>query len=308
MPASDLQLSFGGLTCGAGTPYRIRTITGLRDFEAVASDEAAASRWGTLVGADQVDAAKVSIEFVFANDSTVLADLQAAFLPAPQTSPASLGELAWKWPDEPEMFRQARCRRRARVLSPVSERTGGMVVMLVELQAPDPRAYSTAVQEDALAPFGDDSLGLDLTQSSGVNVGLDLDQSSGVNLGVDLSGTTGAGTVVVVNAGNTESWPVVTFTAPAGMVSWRLQNLTTGEVAEFRWPLGAGEQMVVDFASVATPKPGDAVLVAGAPRYSAWLHPRTPLALVEGPNEFRFDVLDGDGAAVAVVESRSAWL
>lgn len=309
MPGSDLQLSFGGLVTGAGTPYRIRTITGLRDFTVRSTDDSTATRWGSFVGGDQVESASIQIEYVYANDPDVTRALEVAFSPAVQSIPSALQEMGWKWPGEVELVRYARCRRRQRAMSYQSERTNGPVSMLVELQAPDPRAYSAAVHQDVVSPFSDDSLSFDLTEGTGTSLGTDLDAGAGGDLGINMAGTGGAGTVFVSNAGNTDTWPTVTFRAPGGMSHWRLHNLWTGQFAEFVFALGPGQEMVVDFAAKATPKTGDVVTVDGAARYAAWIHPRAPLAFPAGVSELRLDVLDGDETnALALVEWRDAFL
>jgi hypothetical protein len=309
MPSEDLQLSFGGLTCGKSTPYRIRTIEGLDDFAARGADDTIAGRWGSLVGSDMVESPRIVVEFIFPNDPSTILDLEAAFRPAPQSAPSSLLPLMWKWPGKEERIRWARCRRRTRPMTVQSERTNGPVSMFVELYAPDPRAYSADLHSEAAPPFTADSLYLDFTDGTGGDLSFDFTDGSGGDLSFDFAGTAASGTIIVRNSGTVASYPRVTFAAPLGMERWSLTNLTTGDEATFIYPLGSGQQMVVDFAVVATPATGDAVLVNGTARYSAWRHPRVPLTVEPGDNEFRFDVLDGDTTnALALIEWRHAYV
>lgn len=301
MPSGDLQLSYNGLTVGKDTPYRIRSISGLRDFSVRGNDEGTATRWGTFIGTDQVESSSITIEFLFGWDPAVIRDLATAFSPEPPGYGDTLSELAWKWPDEPELFRWARVRRRSRSMTYQSERVGGATTMLVELQAPDPRAYSVTVVQEQLGGFVSDSLGSD------IDTGTDLTVGSGTSLGFDFGGEPGSGSIFITNEGTTDTWPTVTF---SGNISrWRLRNLTTGDYTEFAWPLSAGQVLVADMPIKATPRTGDAILIDGAPYYQAWQHPRVPLVLVPGVNELRFDVLEGDpSGATAQVEVRAAYI
>lgn len=310
MPGDDLQLSFGGLTVGKGTPYRVRNITGLRDFSVRSTDDSSASRWGSFAGPDQVESSSITIEFIVAYDQGTIRNLETAFAPADQSSPSALLPLSWKWPDDVEVYRLARCRRRTRAMTPQSERANGAVSMLVELQAPDPRMYAAAPHLETLLPFGEGTLGFNFTVGSGADIGMNWPTGTGTNIGANYAGERGSGTVFAPNDGNATTFPTVTFIGPPdGMNRWRLRNLWTGESADFAWPLGAGEQMVVDFAVKATPKTGDAVTVDGAARYSAWQHPRVPLRLPAGVSELRFDVLEGsETGALAQIEWNDAWI
>lgn len=309
MPSEDLQLSFGSFTCGKSTPYRIKEISGLEDFSVRSQDDTTASRWGSLISADEAGAATIVIEFIFPNDPNTILALEQAFLPASQSAPSTLTPLMWKWPGKNSRLRMARCRRRSRPMTVESERPGGAVSMFVELHAPDPRIYSADLHTASVPAFGGDGLGVELSVGSGTGLGVDLSVGSGTGLGIDFSGTSGGGTVFCVNAGTVESWPAVTFVAPLGMNSWRLTNITTNEAGSFQFPVSGPQQFVVDWSIVATPAIGDAVTLDGAARYSAWQRPRIPVSVAPGYNEFRFDVLDGDDTnAYALIGYHDAWL
>lgn len=294
MLAEDLQLSFAGLTCGKGTPYRIRQITGLMDFDTTAVDSPPGNRWGSIPSLDLADAATITIEFWFPNDPATVAALRAAFAPSEQYSGVVLVPLVWKWPGEVEKFRLARCRRRSQAMSHVSERTGGPVSMLVELNAPDPRAYATEIRSESIPAFAGDAFYLTLDQGSGTDLGFDMAAGSGADQGFNFSGSSGGGLVVLRNDGTSSVWGNVEFTAPAGLSRWRLVNLTTGDEANFEFGLSGPTPLVVDFEAAATPKTGEVVTYDGESRYSAWLHPRVPLAIPPGDSQWRFDVFEGD--------------
>lgn len=188
---------------------------------------------------------------------------------------------------------------------------GSAVQWGTTLVAADWRKYSTTEQSVLLGPYTVPSDGLDLTLDSGVNLGLDESAGSGVDLGVDYTGTPGAWPdAEVSNGGTAVVYPVIEFRGPSSssMTSFRLSNLTTGDVVSIATTVNAGESLWADMGAAYGIRTGSPVTLGGVTRYGDWASPRTPFGLVPGANVLRFEVLAGTSTnASARVTWRSGW-
>jgi hypothetical protein len=299
--AADYQVVFGGFTIGDLTEYDIVDITGLEGLEVRSNDVVRPSGWGAIAQAAFVNPKVIDIEVECPADSTLIRALEAAFTPPALDAPAALVTTTIKFPGREEWQLKTRCARRGRSRNIQSEL--GLTTIVIQLEAPDPRLYSSTLSQASSPAFVVDGGGLELTAGSGANLGTDLTVDSGAALGVDLSAVVGSGLVTVINTGTVATFPTVTFTAPAGMSQFRLSNLTTGEVADFVQTVNPGEAFIVDW----TPDAALPVSIGGASRYSSWQAPRVALRIVPGSNLFRFDVFVGVASgAQALVQWRSA--
>lgn len=200
--------------------------------------------------------------------------------------------------------------RRASAIE-VTWHDGVAVTWGVTLVAADWRKYSVLGNSLLLGPYTVPTSGLDLTASSGVNLGLDETASSGVDLGLDYTGSTGAyPDQEAVNAGSAVVFPVIEFRGPSSssMTSFKITNLTSGDVLEIDTTVNAGESLLADMGIAYGIKAGSPVTLNGVTRYGGWVSPRTPWGLQPGTNLLRFQVLAGTSTgATAFVTWRSGW-
>lgn len=113
-------------------------------------------------------------------------------------------------------------------------------------------------------------------------------------------GSAGAGgTVSVTNAGDLETWPVLTITGP--VLNPVVRNNTTGDEMRFTIDLPAGEFLTVDTLN-------RTVLLDGTAnrRNTVAMGSRWP-AIVPGVNEFLFRATSSTTDASLVIRYRSAW-
>ncbi len=179
MTLSDYQVSYGGVTLGPGTSYRIKNIDGLRGLPQLrVSDYAKLKRHGTYSGVDVLEGRHVTMDVVAKGVSasdfeTQLANLEAA------TIPLLTGTLvmSFKLPSRIQQRVNARVRKRSDLILPTYGKLWTEISL--ELFCPDPRVY-------------DDSL--TTTNSS-------------------------AGSATITNAGNFESRPVITVTPSSSPVT-----------------------------------------------------------------------------------------
>ena len=299
--ASDYQVVFGGFTIGDLTDYDVVEITGLEGHEVRSNDVVRPAGWGAIAQSAFVNPKLVDIQVEVPADALLLQELEAAFVPPGLDAPAALVSTVFKFPGREEWLVQARCARRGRARNIQSE--VGLTTVMIQLEVPDPRLYSSTLSSSAASAFVVAGGGFEFDQSSGVNLGFDFTVGSGANLGFDMTAVVGSGLVVAVNAGSVATFPTVSFTAASGMSQFRLSNLTTGEVADFVQTVNPGETFIVDWSPGALLP----VSIGGASRYTSWQSPRVPIRLAPGSNQFRFDVLAGvSTGASALLQWRSA--
>jgi hypothetical protein len=174
--------------------------------------------------------------------------------------------------------------------------------------ATDPRIYDATPLSNSLPVFVSGSAGIKLSLGAGVDLGTKMTLGAGVDIGLKLVGASGSGLVTCTNAGSVATYPVMTFSAPAGMSAWSVTNQTTGQVFTVVQSISAGESLIADMKAAATGRATLPISVSGASRYGSWQPPRTPFALVPGANVLRFDVATGDPNAACLISWQSATL
>ena len=306
MTAADYQLDFNGTIMGDGTAWDVVSWAGLEEWTTRGTDVVAPTLWGTIPGSTFVDPKVVTIT-VESVDPTNMLLLEAALMPPADNSATDLVPIRWKFPNREELKVSGRCSRRARNRDLAA--TAGLTRLTFELQIPDPRAYSAATTSYSIPVFVAGVAGWDSTAGTGVDAGWDSTAGTTVDAGWDSTvGAAGAGLANVTNSGTVNTYPVITFTAPAGMSAWSVTNQTTGQVLAFTQTLNTGESLIADMQIVATGKPGVPISIGGASRYGSWTAPRTPFVLIPGVNLLRFDVPTGDQNAAAALAVQSAYL
>jgi hypothetical protein len=231
---SPFQYAYNGLTFGAGTDVQVSGIpVGLRDLPPVRTGDVPKSRQhGVIAGknyfADRVIQYKVE---VFAPRShtfeQTVASVSAAFPNV--TDPAFLLPLSFNLSAEWSEARQVWCRP-TKTNVPIDPTYGVQhMVGMLELRAPDPLIYS-------------------LTRHS-VSAGLPS-PTAGLHFPVTFPATFGAstgGSMVAVNAGTENTYPVVTITGPCTTPSVSLAS--TGQFLTVSLTLGASDTLVIDMGA-----------------------------------------------------------
>jgi hypothetical protein len=311
MALNDWEMTFNGLTIGGYidvTDYDLTSVEGLEGFDVRTNDEVLPSFWGSQPGGDFVNPRSMIIGVqAYPELTTEAAAFETAFQPPVQATPTTLQALVFKLPSQAE--RRVMCRVRRRFRTRQSGRPGDMGQWLVQLDAPDPRVYASALSTVNATPYLSDTSGIDYSVGSGVDLAFEYSVGSGTDLAVEYSGTVGGGSINAVNDGNTDTYPTFTFTTLSSMDQWTVINDTTLEQASFVFPLTTGHTLIANMAAVATGVLDPAVTTNGDPNYAAWLVPRVPIRLVPGANSLRFIVDSGttDGQALSVTY-RSAWI
>ena len=305
MTASDYQLDFNGTVIGDGTAWDVVSWDGLEQFSTRGTDVVLPTAWGAIPGSSYVDPRVVTIT-VESVDPTNILLLEAALLPPANASPDSLVPIRWKFPNREELLVSGRCSRRARARDLTTAL--GLTQFTFELEIPDPRCYAATPSQVSLTVFVSGSSGFELSAGANVNLGFDLTVDATTNLGFDLVGASGSGLQTLTNAGQVDTYPIIAFSAPAGMSSWSVTNQTTGQVLTIVQTLNVGETLIANMVAAATGTADLPISLSGVSRYGSWQAPRTPLRLIPGPNVLRFDVAAGDLNATALVTASSAYL
>ena len=305
--AYDYQLDFNGLVMGDGTLYDVVDWSGLEEFSTRNTDTAIPAGWGAIGGSSFVDA-RVATIVVECLDPTAVVLLEAGLTPAPLSAPATLYPVRWKFPNREELVAYGRVARRSR---PRTVTTAlGLTQVTFELELPDPRAYAYVASNLSAPVYFAGTTVLDLATGSGGGLGFDLTVDATTNLGFDFGGIAPSGQVAATNAGDVETFPVVTFTVAGGLVGqWSLTNLTTGGVLALGGALNPGDTLIVDCRPVNTGATAiTPVLLNGVSAFAYWQAPRVPLALVPGANLLQLDVQSGSGTLSGLVSWQSAYL
>jgi len=301
---SDYQASFNGLTFGAGTQWPFIEIVGLEEFAVRNTDTPAPTLWGLFPGVDYASERVITMTVLFIGDPSLVYQFEAAFLP----SSTALLPFVYKLPGREEMTVSARCRRRSRPVSKDSQY--GLLEFVVELDAPDPRRYSNALQQSQVSPFVSGSAGLKMTVGAGTGLGFLMNVGAGTGLGLKMTSIAAFGAQALSNNGNVDTYPTFVFTnVGTGMSSWTVINDTTGISATFNQTVQVGDTFTVTMGAVATPTSGLPVNFNGVSRYGTWQVPRLPLSLAPGVNSLRYIVNSGDaGNARCLATWRNAYL
>ena len=145
MVLPNYGFSYGGVTCGPGTEYRINSIDGLRSMpELRTSDYARLKHHGAYSGVDVLEGRVVTIALTVIGTSQ--ADLDASLTAIEgATVPLLTGAspLSFQLPGEVAKRLNARARKRAVSIVPTYNLNWAQ--MTLEFFCPDPRIYSDAL-------------------------------------------------------------------------------------------------------------------------------------------------------------------
>lgn len=303
--ASDYTVSFGGITIGNGTAIPLMNATGFEDLPDVRTDDVDLGyAWGETPGTDYSAGRDIVLDFLILDSGsgdffTTVEAVKAASIIGSETT------MTFQLPGRVSRSISCRPRRRSIPVTPDYQFRYGLAS--IEFHATDPRIYDAAAS-NSLPVFVSGSAGFKMSLGAGVDLGVKMTLGAGVDLGLKFTGISGTGLVTCTNAGSVNTYPVMTFSAPAGMSQWSVTNQTTGQVFSVVQTLGAGETLIADMKSAATGRSSLPISISGASRYGSWQAPRTPFALVPGANVLRFDVTTGDPNAACLISWQSATL
>jgi hypothetical protein len=278
---SDYQLTYRGLTIGAGTPWQIQSLSGLEDLPDLRTgDTPRAYRHGAVPGLDLADGRTITLELMVFDSGTGNFAANVEQLKGISSPLADETELVYQLPGR--LGRSIRCRPRRRSL-PVdleySFRKGNAVI---ELFATDPRIYDEFATSNVIA----------LPSAA---TGLTFDASAPFVFG---SAGTG-GTLNVLNQGNT---PAPWFARIDGPVTDPTLTLAaTGQQVRLVGTVNAGEFLSIDSLAPSV------VLNGTASRYSWSAGPGSVWwELPVGTSAVQFGATAGTGTCTFTY--RSAWL
>lgn len=276
----DYQLTFRGLTIGAGTPWQIERLEGVEDLPQLrTTDLDISGRHGQAPGNDLLSGRAVMVSLlVFPGPTATFAQnveaLKAITVPQPAESDLVV-ELPGRLP------RVLRCRPRRRSLPVDVEYSFQYGRAAVELWATDPRIYAQAASSSVI--------GLPSAAT-----GLTFDAPAPFVFGSAGFGNAAA----ITNAGN---FPAPWIASIAGPVTNPVITLAdTGESVLLVGTVNAGETLVVDSAA-------PAVLLGGTASRYAWVGPgSTWWTLPPGPSTVQFGATAGTGTCTFT--TRSTWI
>lgn len=275
---ADYQLTFGGLTIGAGTNIQILGATGLEDLPAVRSGDLDVGYMdGQVPGLDLASGREITVDVLVLDSGagdyfTTIEALKAATVVASAES-----TLTYQLPGRAARACRARPRRRSIPVDTQYQFRYGKGAL--QFYATDPRWYDTAFTAAAMSlPSATSGLTFPATASF-------------------VFGSAGTGgSVVVNNLGNYPAPWVATFTGPLVQPSLQLGS----QVVTFAGTLNAGETLVVDSL-------GRSVLLNGtASRYS-WVTSTSVWWFIPiGSSSVQFNAASGTGTCSFAY--RSCWL
>lgn len=280
----DYQLTIGDLTLGDGTPYLIpKGPAGLGLPEVRISDTPRPQDHGLFWGVDyfgkQAITFQVEILGDTAEDTTALMDALAAVWqpPAPGLGTDAVVPLTVDLPGQIPRSWDGRPRRAAYNLENLK---AGVIVATLQYDAADPRLYDAAtVLSTAAATAGG---------------GRTYDRVYPL---VYAAGGTG-GTLIVTNAGNFPSRPVLRVLGPS--TTPRIENIEAGRFLAADMAVAAGEYLEFDLDA-------HTVMLNGtASRYGSLVPGSSWWELAPGDNSIKFTAADSTGTLELTY--RSAWL
>lgn len=286
----DWQVSYGGLTIGAGTPYRlVPPLDGLQDYPDVRTgDQPRLRRHGLIAGADFLGGRSVTWQVrVTDRDPAAFAaawsTLRAAWTPGASVE----APLSFQVPGVAGGGTRRIVGRPRRLSMSVDQyHRLGTAAAVIQFECSDPRIYDDA--EQAL------STGL-AASVPGLSWPLSWDLSWG--------GLSTSNTVTVTNAGTFDTPWSARIDGPVTNPS--IENVDTGQILAFAadggLTLGDGEFLIVD-ADTRT-----ALLNGTASRYNTLASPVSWWDLPPGDTALRFGG-STTGSPTLTVTWRSAWI
>jgi hypothetical protein len=229
-PASDGQITYAGLTLGAGTPYRITAVSGWQDMPGLDSGNVPrAGQPGSYAGDLLAQTRIVEVDLTIRAGAGSISDAVAALRAATAIRQSGDDEapLVLALADEP-LYVLARPIRRAIPMDP-TYRVGVISGVAIQFEATDPRRY----------PVGDTGAG-----STGLPViagGLVWPLTWPLDWG-DAGST---GQLTVTNIGDAPASPVLTVRGLLG-APWSVTLVETGQTLVYDLPLAATDAVEID--------------------------------------------------------------
>lgn len=228
---SDRQMSFGGLTIGPGTPYRIQVANGL-DLPTIRSGDSTRPRdHGELIGLDLMKGRTVDLSILTTSDGTGLDHALKALGAA--TVPGGTTEVPlWVKPlDLPQLVTMCRVRKR-KIPWTLTFMVASVAKTDLQLHSTDPRLYGATLNPSAHLPI---PLG-----------GLSFPATFPLSFG----GGSATGDIAITHGGNAEMRPVLVIAGPCtnpkvvnDQAGW---SLTFTNPTQTGYTLATGESLTVD--------------------------------------------------------------
>ena len=283
---ADWELEFNDLLIGGDTDFSVASVEGLLDFDVRTSDRELLRRHGLHAGDDFLSGRTVTVAVEVYNETSLDSAMQS-FLEAFVPASGELG-LAMQLPgiaNGNKVRLNSRVRRRSSAVD--LEWYRGIPVVIVELEATDPRLYAAAASSVSA---------VSITASTG---GLDWDAGVTNQLQWPLSwGSFTSGEFTATNAGNFETPGVFTLQGP--LTNPRVVNTTQGKKLDMGITLSASETLVIDTGA-------RTILLGGtASRYSTLTSDSEWFQLGAGGDTIQLAADSGSGSISATW--RSAWV
>ena len=269
MALNDYEFSYRGLTFGGTTNYEVDKESGILDLSMRDATRVFPRRHGALPGKSLAN--QKIIEFIIVPRSATPAtlagyieDIVNAFNPFDYPDPDETNDkLVFKYPGFPEQFVYARPLKRTLPGGRTQVSEMGVRPIAIQMFAYDPRRYELPL----------------------------------IDSGVKVTSTTWD----VVNGGNIDTYPEVTFVAD-GSGDCLLTNNTTTETLDIQGA-GAAATVIADMHRTIRGETIQLLVYVGATdKYTKWQLPRTPFKLQPGTNSLTVTT-----GASAQVKHYDAW-
>jgi hypothetical protein len=279
---SDWQMTYNGLTIGAGTTYGISAINGLGSIPEIRSSDQDRTRvHGQYAGLDLFTGRDIDVEVTIPSkhpSDSVWQAFSAAFVGGQETEIPLVIQMPGIAGGS-EIQVNARVRKLSMPMD--MEYYTGTGRVLLQFHATDPRLYSTNQQ----------SVSTNQATTSG---GLTFNATFNLSFGGAITG----GQATVTNSGEFSTPWEATIAGP--VVDPRIINNTTGQVLSFTGSIGASESLVVSSLE-------RTVLLNGTASRYRWLNIGSQWWDLP-PGNTVFQYAAGSGAGSLTVTCRSAWI
>ena len=280
---ADWQLAYNGLDLGDTTSFDLVDIEGLGIPAVNGADLELIGRDGLHPGVDRLGGRFFELSFEVDDAPTNLAAFGAAFAPVdPEGDPSEL-PLVFQIPGVAGGgIRRILCRTRA-AATPIGlqRNRSDIAEVIVPLAATDPRIYAETESSDSTGlPAGSNGLTWPLTWPL-------------------VWGVTTSGALVLNNAGNFRTSPVLKIDGP--VTNPRIANLTRDKAFEITIVVASGDHLLVDMAARTVLLNGTANRYGNIKTGSEWW------SLAAGNNNVTFQAFT-TGSATLTVTWRSAWI
>lgn len=285
MTLAPFQMSYNGIVIGDGTVYPVTQIVGLDALPDIADTNVNRMRdQGQYIGAFYATRREivVNLEVIDTSDAAFRADIEAlTAATAPQISTEL--PLAFVLPGMAQVSRQSMCRVQKRTLDVDFPYVQHYATMELDFWASDPRIYDSTVQ----------SVTLNLPTGTG---GTSWPAAWPLSWGTASAG----GTAAVLNSGNFEMRPTVTFTGPVDNPS--ISNDTAGMHLTFALSLLSTDTLTVNLYNKTVLLNGSGNRRGTLTSDSQWW------SLAPGSSTVRYSANTVQVGSTATVTWQSAWL